>query len=114
MFVFQKLLVYQKSKDLAVELIKIATGFSYKYKRISDQLVDSSSSVPLNIAEANGRKSRKEKDRFYNIALGSAFETVPILEICLDLKLIDLETYNDYLLRIEEICKMMYGLLRCK
>jgi four helix bundle protein len=47
----------------------------------------------LNIAEACGKPSSKDKERFFAIATGSASESGAVLDACKVLKLID-----DYLL----------------
>jgi len=41
---------------------------------LSTQLLKSSISIPSNIVEGCGRKTTKEQMRFFEIALGSAFE----------------------------------------
>ena len=42
---------------------------------LTSQIRKSSNSVSGNIAEAFGRKQKKDKSRFYHISRGSAFET---------------------------------------
>ncbi len=108
MFNFQKLDVYQKSLSLSIDLCVTASSFPYKYKRLQDQLVGSVSSICLNVAEGSGRKNSKEKIQFYRIAIASAFETVGNIEICHGL---DLLNKNDWESRLEEICKMIQGLI---
>lgn len=46
---------------------------------VKDQLERASLSVVLNIAEAGGRRSRRDKARYYAIARGSATETAALL-----------------------------------
>jgi len=48
---------------------------------IKDQLERASLSVVLNIAEAGGRRSRREKARYYAIARGSATEVAALLDV---------------------------------
>lgn len=88
-FVFEKLEVYKRSLKLSIEIAKVASNFDYKYSRIRDQLIGAIISIPLNIAEANGRGSSKDKINFYKFARGSCFECIPIIDICLNLKLIN-------------------------
>ena len=60
-------------------------------------------SIPLNIAEGAGEFSRKDKRRFYRIALRSATESAAILDVCRRLGLDDgtrLGAGRDLLLRI--------------
>ncbi|MBK6541736.1 MAG: four helix bundle protein [Flavobacteriales bacterium] len=42
--------------------------------KIRDQATDAACSIPSNIAEGSSRRSEKEKYRYLEIALGSAFE----------------------------------------
>jgi len=48
---------------------------------VKDQLERASLSVVLNIAEAGGRRSRRDKARYYAIARGSATEVAALLDV---------------------------------
>jgi four helix bundle protein len=48
---------------------------------VKDQLERASLSVCLNIAEAGGRRSRRDKARYYSIARGSATEVGALLDV---------------------------------
>ena len=48
---------------------------------VRDQLERASLSVVLNIAEAGGRRSRRDKARYYAIARGSATEVAALLDV---------------------------------
>jgi len=48
---------------------------------IEDQIKRALSSAILNLAEGNGRKSIKERNRFFDIALASISETSAAIEI---------------------------------
>jgi four helix bundle protein len=48
---------------------------------LRDQLLRSSSSVVLNIAEGTGKLTYADKRRYYSIALGSLRESVAALEL---------------------------------
>ena len=45
-----------------------------KGQKVIDQMSSASLSIPSNIAEGNSRRSEKDKHRFIEYALGSAFE----------------------------------------
>lgn len=109
MFIFQNLEVYKRSRKLSVELTKIAIKFPYQYGRIRDQLVGAVISIPLNIAEGNGRQTVKDKNQFLRIARASAYELVAIIEICHDLGLLNSEMWIN---EIEEICKIISSLIK--
>jgi len=95
MFIFEKLTVYQKSIDL-VELIYSVTG---KWPQnelycLTVQFRRAITSVTLNIAEGNSR-SHKDFRHFLDIARGSCFECVAILEIAKRQKYIDPRQYQN-------------------
>lgn len=50
-------------------------------RHLKDQLVRSTSSVALNLAEGSARRSPADKRKFYNIALGSLREAQAILDL---------------------------------
>jgi len=111
-FFFEKLEVYQRSLRFAIKLCKLASSFPIKFSRIRDQLIGAAISIPLNIAEGSGRKSQKEKINFYKISRTSLFECIPILEICLSLKLIDGKEYEELRKEDLELSKMINGLIK--
>ncbi|MCH8904210.1 MAG: four helix bundle protein [Bacteroidetes bacterium] len=111
MFDFQKLSVYQKAKDFAKSTKTLLK--SNKFDRTTnDQLKRASLSVMLNIAESSSRFSNKDRRNFLVIARGSAFECVAILEFLKENGEIDSITYNDCYSQLEEISKMLFGLIR--
>ena len=68
--------VWQNALDLSDTVFEMTLSLpkSEDYGLIS-QIRRSSNSVTGNIAEAFGRKTRKDKSHFYIISRGSAFET---------------------------------------
>lgn len=74
----EKLTVYQVALDLQV----LAAGLVPSQHRVlHDQLERASLSVVLNIAEGAGRRSRKDKRRFYAMARGSACECAAAVDV---------------------------------
>ena len=111
MFDFQKLEVYQKSKKLCVEVTSILSERSFD-KVTNDQLRRASFSIMLNIAEGSSRFSNKDRKNFFVVARGSTFECAAILEYLHEVSEIDKDTFVIYLNNLEEISKMLYGLIR--
>jgi len=111
-FFFEKLKIYQRSLAFGIRLCKIASEFPIKFSRIRDQLIGTGISIPLNIAEGSGRKSSKEKINFYKISRTSLFECIPLLRICLNLKLIEENIYQDLRKEATELSKMINGLIK--
>jgi len=69
---------------------------------ITNQLRRASFSISSNIAEGSSR-GKKEFVHFLNIALGSTYECVPLLEISKNQKFIDQKSYNN---SVEELHKI--------
>src|SRR5580765_4188106 len=77
-----------------------------------DQLDRASTSIPLNIAEGNGKFSGKDRARFLEIARGSALECAACLDVLVARKLAtprQIETAKENLARIVQ---MLMGMLR--
>ena len=72
MFDFQKLDVYQKSKNFCKEIYSIPDEKNFD-RVTNDQLRRASFSIMLNIAEGTSRFSNKDRKNFFVIARGSAF-----------------------------------------
>lgn len=111
-FFFEKLKVYQRIREFAIKLCKIAGSFPVKFSRIRDQLIGAGISVPLNVAEGSGQNSTKEKRNFYKISRRSLFECIPILEISLKPNLINEVTFSELKQEDIELSKMLNGLIR--
>lgn len=111
MFDFQKLEVYQKSKNFCKEIT--ATLSEKLFDRVTnDQLRRASFSIMLNIAEGSSRFSNRDRKNFLVIARGSAFECVAIMEYLLEVKGISQDTFTDYEKKLDEISRMLFGLIR--
>jgi four helix bundle protein len=67
---------------VALELHCLCSTLVATLNRIlKDQLERASLSIVLNIAEAAGRRSRRDKARYYAMARGSATETAALLDV---------------------------------
>jgi four helix bundle protein len=66
----------------------------------------------LNIAEGSSRFSNKDRKNFMIVTSGSAFECAAIIEYLYEVSAIDKDTYMNYLNNLEEISKMLFGLIR--
>jgi four helix bundle protein len=111
MFDFEKFPVYKRALEYAREAEDLLLQLDLpKNSRIADQLSRASLSISLNIAEGAGRYSKADKKNFYIIARGSVFECVAILDI-LKNKHIDGAAYSRYYVMLEELSKMLSGLI---
>ena len=105
---FQGLKVWQKSKDLAVQIYKITEqGMFGKDYGLRDQVRRSSVSIPSNIAEGDERDTDKEAVRHLYIAKGSAAEFLTLLIIAHEVNYIDETTFKE----LEEKCLEISGML---
>ncbi|MBU0769548.1 MAG: four helix bundle protein [Proteobacteria bacterium] len=109
MFMFENLDVYKKSVEFTIKV----RFFTKKLmeRDIKDQLNRAVLSIPLNIAEGNGRNTPKEKAQFFKTARGSLFECVPLLEICHKMRLLQGEAHKDLYDIAERIGQMLNGLI---
>ncbi|MBP1617524.1 MAG: ribosomal protein [Bacteroidetes bacterium] len=99
------LLVYQKSMDLVDEIYKISKTFPDDEKfGLINQMRRASVSIPSNIAEEAGRRSKKEFIQFLFIALGSLNELQTQLQIAQRLKYIsDTTILSDLMIYIRRM-----------
>ena len=112
MFDFEKLVVYEKSQQLTIEILSFLKSNKIRDGVLIDQIKRAALSVTLNIAEGCGRASKADKKRFYIIARSSAFELVALLQILESLEHLSLPSYRQYYAKLEEISKMLLSLTR--
>jgi four helix bundle protein len=112
-FTFEKLEVYQRSLAWVEEVEKILERAGPKVSRsFADQLSRASLSIPLNIAEGNGRWHKAEKRQFFWIARGSLFECVPLIEILRRRSILEEAETTAHRERLEVIGKMLTNLVK--
>lgn len=113
MFRFQKLEIYQLSKDLVKDVYKLTRNFPKEEKFVlTQQLNRAMISVPSNIAEGISRNSSKEKKYFINIAYGSLMEAVCQMEISLDLGYIKQGDYDEFLKQTKNLTVKMSNFIK--
>ena len=79
---FKDLIVWQKSRDLAVKIYKITEHFPRsELYGLTSQMRRASVSISSNIAESYHRFHHKEKQQFLAIAFGSGSELESQIEI---------------------------------
>jgi four helix bundle protein len=79
---------------------------------VKDQLDRASTSIPLNIAEGNGKFSARDRARFLEIARGSALECAACLDVMLVRALVAEEDLAVQKERLGRIVQMLMGMLR--
>jgi len=110
-FDHEKLQVYQdaiKFVGWAAELLeRIPKGLS-----IWDQLDRASSSIPLNIAEGNGKFTAPDRCRFFDNARGSALECAACLDVLVAKKILTEPEIVAGKEILHGIVSMLVGLIR--
>jgi four helix bundle protein len=112
MFEFEKLTVYQKAKLYDQTVLSFVYANSSIDKVITNQLKRAALSIPLNIAEGTGRKTKADRRNFYVIARGSAFECAAIFDILKDRKNITPHIYTDFYKKAEELSMMLFAMIK--
>jgi four helix bundle protein len=77
-----------------------------------DQLDRASTSIPLNIAEGNGKFSARDRARFLEMARGSALESAACLDVLVARKLTTAAQVTVAKEQFALIVRMMMGLLK--
>jgi len=77
-----------------------------------DQLDRASTSLPLNIAEGNGKFSDADRSRFLEIARGSALECAACLDVLVVRKLIATERIASAKEQLVRVVNMLMGMLK--
>ena len=77
-----------------------------------DQLDRASTSIPLNIAEGNGKFSARDRARFLEIARGSALECAACLDVLVVRKLAASDQIQNAKENLARIVQMLMGMLR--
>ena len=110
---FRKLIVWQKSHELALETHRaLRAGCAHGPAASRNQLLRSITSVPANIAEGCGKRSDAEFARYLDIALGSLKESENHLILAFDLGWLDATTHANLDARLTEVRRMLYSLCR--
>ena len=106
----EKLTVYKRALEFATwsqELIESVT----KKTSTRDHLERAGDSIALNIAEGNGKFSRKDRARFFQIAHGSALESAACLDLLVARRCCTSDAVGKGKASLEEIVKMLFKML---
>jgi len=79
---------------------------------IKDQLDRASSSIPLNIAEGNGKYTQKDRCRYFDTAHGSALECAAGLDVLVAKSKASHDQIMPGKERLQRIVRMLVGLIK--
>lgn len=112
---FKELQVWQRAKDLAVSVYKLASQNGLRSEfGLSDQMRRSAVSIPSNIAEGDERSSDRDSVRFFYISKGSLAELRTQIEIAKDVGLITPDDFNRVESESIEIGRMLGALIKAR
>ena len=110
-FDHEKLDVYREAIAFCAWVGELLITISAK-AAAKDQLDRASTSIPLNIAEGNGKFSGKDRARFLEIARGSTLECAACLDVLVARKLAAVEQIDPAKENLARIVQMLMGMLR--
>jgi four helix bundle protein len=107
---FKKLKIWEKAMDLSDKIYSYTEGLPAKERyNLIDQLNRCSVSIPSNIAEGSGKRTKNHFAEFLSTSLTSTFEAETQLLICQRRKYGNLSELKMLLDETSELQKMIYN-----
>jgi four helix bundle protein len=110
-FDHEKLDVYREAVAFVAWFSALVEG-TIRIGDVKDQLDRASTSIPLNIAEGNGKYTSKDRCRFLDIAHGSALECAAGLDVLVAKAKLTQEQIRPGKERLQRIVRMLVGLIK--
>ena len=110
-FSHEKLEVYQEAIAFVAWLSTFMEG-PVRMGDVKDQLDRASASMPLNIAEGNGKYLPKDRCRFFDIAHGSALECAAGLDVLVARGKSTRDQIRPGTQSLQRIVRMLVGLIK--
>jgi four helix bundle protein len=110
-FDHEKLEVYREAVAFVGWVSALLEG-AVRVGDVKDQLDRASTSIPLNIAEGNGKYAPKDRCRFFDIAHGSALECAAGLDVLVAKAKLTPEQIGPGKERLQRIVRMLMGLIK--
>lgn len=108
-----KLIVWQKSHELVLKVYGITKDFPRdELFGLTSQIRRAAVSIPSNIVEGKARNSSKDFKRFLMISRGSLEEVKYQMLLAKDLKYIDEAVYEEMHKRLDEVGRLLGGLIK--
>ena len=110
-FDHEKLVVYQDAIAFVAWLSALLEN-TVRTGDVTDQLDRASTSIPLNIAEGNGKYAPKDRCRFFDIAHGSARECAAGLDVLVAKTKLTPDQIRPGKEGLQRIVRMLMGLIK--
>lgn len=110
---FREFKIWQLGMEIVKDVYRLAEKIPEKERfGLISQMTRSAVSIPSNIAEGSGRGTNNDTKRFFEIALGSAFELETQLLIVQDIYINDDSLINELFQKLNEEQKMLNGFIK--
>ncbi len=111
----KKLTVWKKSIELVKQIYVLTGDFPSEEKfGMVSQLRRAAISVPSNISEGASRRSKAERERFYEIARSSLVEIDAQIEISLELEYLNTGDISELTQLANQVFAMLSAMMRTK
>ena len=108
---YEKLDVYQVSLEFITWTIPLLDRLPGS-PAVRNQLDRASTSIPLNIAEGNGKFTSPDRCRFLDSARGSALESAACLDVIVAKRFVSAQEIQADKVMLLKIVSMLFGLIR--
>src|SRR5580693_8252532 len=110
-FDHEKLEVYREAIAFIAWLSGLLEG-TVRIGDVKDQLDRASTSIPLNIAEGNGKYAPKDRCQFFDIAHGSALECAAGLDVLVAKERLTPDQIRPGKESLQRVVRMLMGLIK--
>lgn len=110
-FDHEKLIAYQRGIEFVAWSSQLLQNLATK-AAVSNQLDRASTSVPLNIAEGNGKCTGPDRCRYFDIARGSALECAACLDVLVAKAECTVDQVETGKAMLHEIVSLLVGLIK--
>lgn len=112
---YRDLIVWQKSRSLAVDVYRLCMSSSFeRHRGLSDQIMRSAISIPSNIAEGDERGTNKDALRFLLIARGSLAELETQLSVAEAIGIIPKPMVDQIATQLDEVARLLGGTIKMR
>jgi len=110
-FDHDRLDVYRLSIEYVAASFVVAKQLNGHHRHARDQWLRAAQSIPLNIAEGNGKRSLKDRNRFLDVARGSALECAAVQDILAATDGLDTDQHGELKRSLKRIVSMLTRLI---